>query len=111
MPSIAGNVSVAANTQSANLLAGEPFEFLSRPSLISVYMTGASAGLEADFLIGGAAQVLGNVIPPTNRSPLRLEDGIAQAGGAAGDRLFLTALNTTAGAIVANWIIDIAPVG
>ncbi len=111
MPSIAGNLSVAANAQSPNLLAGESFEFLPRPALVSVYMTGSAAGLEADLLIGGTAQVLGAVIAPTNRSPLRLEDGMAQGGGGGGDRLFLTALNTTAGALTANWIVDIAFVG
>ncbi len=107
MPSIAGTVSVAANTQSANLLAGESFEFLPRPALVSVYMSGAAAGFTTDFLVGGAAAVLGAVVPGTNRSPLRLEDGIVQAGGGGGDRLFLQALNTTAGAVVINWIVDI----
>ena len=111
MPSIAGNVSIAANAQSANLLAGESFEFLPRPALVSTYMTGAATGLEADFLVGGAAAVLGADVPGTNRSPLRLEDGIVQAGGGGGDRLFLTALNTTGAAIVVRWIVDITFVG
>ena len=111
MPSIAGNVSVAANTQSANLLAGESFEFLPRPALVNVYMSGAAAGFDADFLVGGSAAVLGAAVPGTNRSPLRLEDGIVQAGGGGGDRLFLQALNTTAGALVINWIVDITFVG
>jgi len=107
MPSIAGNVSVAANAQSANLLAGESFEFLPRPAIVRVYMTGAAAGFETDFLVGGAAAVLGAVVPGTNRSPLRLEDGVVEAGGGGGDRLFLTVLNTTGGALVVNWIVDI----
>ena len=72
MPSIAGNVSVLANAQSANLLAGESFEFLPRPALVSVYMTGSAVGLETDMLVGGQAAVLGAVVPGTNRSPLRL---------------------------------------
>lgn len=107
MPSIAGNVSVLANARSANLIAGETFEFLPRPALVRLYLTASAAGLEADFLVGGAAEVLGAVIAPTNRSPLRLEDGVAEAGGNAGDRLFITALNTTGGALTVNWIVDI----
>lgn len=111
MPSIAGNLSIAANAQSANLLAGESFEFLPRPALVSVYLTGSAAGLETDVLVGGAAAVLGADVPGTNRSPLRLEDGIVQAGGGGGDRLFVTVLNTTVGALTARWIIDITFVG
>lgn len=111
MPSIAGNLSIAANTRSPNLLAGESFEFLPRPALVSVYGTGAAVGLEADFLVGGQAAILGADVAGTNRSPLRLEDGLVQAGGGGGDRLFLTMLNTTGAAIVANWIVDITFVG
>lgn len=111
MPSIAGNVSVAANARSANLLAGESFEFLTRPAVVAFYMSGAAVGLEADVLVGGSASVIGGVIPGTNRSPLREEDGIVQTGGAGGDRLFVTALNTTGAAIVVNWIVDITFVG
>ncbi len=111
MPSIAGNSSIAANTRSANLLAGQSFEFLPRPAVVSVYLTGSAAGLEVDLLIGGRSVAQAATVPGTNRSPLRLEDGIVQAAGVAGDRLFLQALNTTGGALTENHIVDINLVG
>lgn len=111
MPTIAGNSSIAANTRSGNLLAGQSFEFLPRPAIVSVYMTGSAAGLEADLLVGGRSVAQAAVVAPTNRSPLRLEDGMVQAAGAAGDRLFLQTLNTTGGALTENHIVDINFVG
>ena len=107
MPTIAGNSSIAANVRSANLLAGQSFEFLPRPAVVSVYGTGSAAGLEVDLLVGGRSVAQGAVVPGTNRSPLRLEDGIVQAAGLAGDRLFLQMLNTTGGALTENHIVDI----
>lgn len=107
---ISGNVSVAANTRSANLIAGEPFEFLSRSSVVSVYLSGSAAGFTGDFYLGGATLAYGAVVAPTNRTPLREEDGFVQGGGIAGARLFLAVLNTTAGALTINWLIDVQPV-
>jgi len=107
MPTIALSSSIAANVRSANLLAGQSFEFLNRPARVSFYQTGSAAGLEADILMGGRSIAQAAVVPPTNRSPLRLEDGIVQTTGLSGDRLFITALNTTGGALVQNLIVDI----
>lgn len=107
MPSIALTASVAANARSANLLAGQSFEFLPRPAKVDFYATGSAVGLQTDILIGGRSVVNAATVPGTARSPLRLEDGIVSAGGAGGDRLFLTVFNTTGAAIVVQVIVDI----
>ena len=106
---ISGNVSVAANALSANVLAGNLYEFLPTRSVISFYSTGSAAGLLATLLVGGINYCDAQVIPPTNRFPIRPDDGMCQTGSRAGERLFLTFLNTTAGALTANWLLDIQP--
>lgn len=108
MPLISGSVSVAANTRSANLIVGNQFEFLPQRAVVSVYMSGSAAGLEGTVLLGGTTLAHGATVAPTNRTPLREEDGFVQSGGRAGSRLFLEALNTTAGALTINWLVDIA---
>lgn len=107
MPTISNSVSVAANARSANILAGEPFEFITRPAVISFFANGAAAGLEADVLVGGRSVAVATDLAATNRVPLRDEDGVVQFAAAPGERLFITLLNTTAGALVARWIVDI----
>ena len=107
MPLLSGNLSVAANARSGNLIAGEPFEFLARRAIVSVYLSGSAAGLTADVYLGGTTLAYGVVVAPTNRVPLREEDGVVQSGGVGGSRIFLSVLNTTGGALTINWLIDI----
>lgn len=107
MPSISGNLSVAANARSANLIAGDLYEFLPAASTVAIYLTGSAAGLQADVSLGGQTLAQAFVVAPTNRFPLREEDGVVVAGGVPGERLFISALNTTGGALTINWLVDI----
>ena len=107
MPSISGNVAVAANTRSGNLIAGDLYEFMPSTGTVALYMTGSAAGLEVDISIGGRTIAQAFVVPGTNRFPLREEDGVTVVRAAAGQRIFLDSLNTTAGPLTANWLIDI----
>lgn len=107
MPTISASVSVAANTRSANIVAGESFEFITRPAIVSLYATGSALGLEADVLIGGRSVAQGADLNANNRVPFREQDGLVQFAAGAGERLFVTLLNTTAGALTGRWIFDI----
>lgn len=107
MPTISKSLSVAANSRSANIFAGESFEFITRPAIISLYANGSATGLQIDVLIGGRSVAVGADIALTDRVPLREEDGVVQFAAAAGERLFATLLNTTAGALTGRWIVDI----
>lgn len=104
---ISSSVQVAANAVSGNVLAGELFEFLPVTAAVSVFATGSAAGLRATFTLGGVTQVSDGLIPATNRYPVRPDDGLVSVGGVAGERLFLEFRNTTGGALVAQWVIDI----
>lgn len=102
--------SVAANTRSANVLAGEQFEFIPPGrAIVRVRATGSAAGLRADLQIGAVTVIANGVIPPTNRFPVIPDDNLAEFWAVGGERLFLTYLNTTAGALTANTVIEILP--
>ena len=102
-----GSISVAANDVSVNQLAGELFEFLSRPARIAVYTTGSATGLNATLLVGGVASANDQAIGLQNRFPIVPDDFFVDAGGFAGERLILTFRNTTAGALTAFWRVEV----
>lgn len=101
--------SIAANSRSANILAGEAFEFLPARSRIRVRSTSAAVGVRMDFSVGGEVLAANALVPPTNRYPLDPEDLVLQVAGVQGERLFLTYLNTTGAAIVTQTSIDVLP--
>ncbi len=107
MPVMQGSISVAANAVSVNQLAGELFEFLARPSRIALYATGSATGLNATLLVGGLAFANDQAIGLQNRFPIVPDDFFVDAGGFASERLILTFRNTTAGALVAFWKVEV----
>lgn len=105
MPTMSGSVTTVAGVRTANVIAGNSFEFLSRRSIVSVYVSAAAATAIGTFMIGGRTLFQDGDVPGTNRFPLRQEDGVVQARGVAGERLWLTFLDP--GAIAINWLVDI----
>lgn len=90
---------VAANTRSGNIVAGDLYEFLPKTGTVAFYSTGSAAGLEIDVSIGGVQRASGFIVPPTNRSPVRPDDRIVIGAGGRGQRIYVTLLNTTAGVL------------
>ncbi len=114
MPTISGLVSVAANATSANVLAGSPFEFVAQPSLVKLAAIQAGAAnddITSDFQIGGESLLqAGNIGRGGNSFPRFNDDVLVEAGAQAGERLFLTFSNTTAGALVVDFLLDVMPI-
>jgi len=113
MPTISSSISVAANSRSANVLAGSPFEFVSQPSIIKLATTqagAASSDINANFQIGGESLMVDGNIANKAAMPTFRDDLIAEAGAQDGERLFLTFSNTTVGALVVQFILDIMPI-
>lgn len=103
------SISVAANSRTANILAGQQFEFL--PSMASVQLRASSAatGIRLDFNIGGEQLLVDALAPPTNRFPIAPDDTVLTSSGRQGERLFMTFRNTTAAAIVVQWAVEVMP--
>jgi len=111
MPTISGRVSALANAVTANVFAGNPFEFIAAPSIINLAVTqaGATGAITANFQLGGEALMNGGNISSRAAFPTFRDDMIAMAGGSPGERLFLTFTNTTGAAVNVDFIAEITP--
>jgi len=101
-----GNVSVAANSTSTNRVAGMTHEFLDRPAQVVLAAAAAAVGMTCSFLIAGTAIVDDQSVSQANRFPI-VPDDIVAAEPLPGGRIILRFRNTTAGAIIVHWLIDI----
>ena len=99
--------SVAANTRTANILAGKPFEFVARPSIVNVYAVAAAVGLNIDVLIGGESIMSDEEMSGANRFPQTNTDLTVRHGGSPGDRLFIALRNTTGVAIIGSILVEV----
>jgi len=107
VPTMQNSLSVAANAVSANVLAGELFEFLPGQAQVILSCCGAAIGLNVTFLAGGVTLINDQAINLQNRFPIIPDDIITQETIPGGARLLLTFRNTTGGALVAFWRVDI----
>lgn len=100
------NLSVAANSTSTNRIAGLTHEFLDRPASIVLAAAAAAVGVNASLLIAGVALVDDQAVSQANRFPVIPDDIVASEGPVAG-RIILRFRNTTGGAVVVHWLIDV----
>lgn len=105
MPTMQGSISVAANSVSANVVAGELYEFVPAGANLTLSVTGSAIGLNCTF-INGVPLVNDQAIGLQNRFPL-IPDDVLHAGPVPGGRIVLTFRNTTVGALTAFWRIDL----
>jgi hypothetical protein len=101
-----GNLSVAANATSTNRVAGLTHEFLDRPAQLVLASAAAAVGLNVSLLVAGVALVDDQSVSQANRFPIIPDDVIASEA-VGGGRIILRFRNTTAGAIITNWMIDV----
>lgn len=105
MPTMQDSVVVAANAVSANVLAGQLYEFVENGSSVTVSVTGSATGLRTSFICG-IPLINDQAINLQNRFPL-VPDDIIHGGQVIGGRMVLTFRNTTAGALTAFWRVDL----
>jgi hypothetical protein len=99
------SVSVPANSVSANVLAGQLYEFVPGGLNVTVSCTGSVTGLRVTFICG-VPLINDQAINLQNRFPL-IPDDIIHAGEVPGGRMVLTSRNTTVGAIIFFWRVDL----
>jgi len=105
MPTMQDSLSVAANAVSANVLAGQLYEFVEQGSMVTISVTGSGTGLRTSFICG-IPLINDQAINLQNRFPL-VPDDIIHSGFVPGGRMVLTFRNTTAGALTAFWRVDL----
>jgi len=99
-------VNVAANTVSANQLAGLLYEFLDRRAKVLLSAASSAVGLNVTWLIGGVAVLQDTPVSQANRFPILPDDILTSEIGVG--RMILTFRNTTGGALTVNWAVDVA---
>lgn len=105
MPTMQDSVSVAANSVSTNVLAGQLYEFVEVGTPVTVSCTGSATGLRTTFICG-VPLINDQAINLQNRFPL-IPDDIIHQGQVPGGRMVLTARNSTAGALTFFWRVDL----
>jgi hypothetical protein len=107
MPTMQDTLSVAANAVSANVLAGQLYEWVPAGARVTLSALGAATGMRTT-LINGVPVVNDQAIAfvAASQFPI-IPDHIVTQFAAPGGRLVLTFRNTTAGAIVTGWRIDL----
>lgn len=106
MPTMQDSLSVGANSVSANVVAGQLYEFLPTGTRLVVSCTGSATGLRTT-LIANIPVINDQAINLQNRFPL-IPDDILYTGQVRACRLVLTFRNGTAGALTAFWRVDVS---
>lgn len=99
------SLTVTANSVSANVLAGQLYEFVDAGTQVTVSTTGSATGLRTTFICG-IPLINDQAIGLQNRFPL-VPDDIIHSGPVPGGRMVLTARNTTAGSLTFFWRVDV----
>lgn len=101
--------SVAANTTTANVLAGKSMEFVPEASVVQIGITASAVGLRATVVIGSEVVVDDQEVSSINRMPQFPEDILAEGGAFPSDRITVRLRNTTGGAITGFTKINLSP--
>jgi len=107
MPTMQDSLLVAANAVSANVLAGQQFEFMPGNANMTLSVAGSATGLRVSLLAGGVTLINDQAINTANRFPIIPDDVISQELIPAGARLLLTFRNSTGAALTAFWRVDV----
>lgn len=99
--------SIAANTLSANLIAGQANEFLSGSSAVNFYARSAAVGMNLIIQIGNEVFVQDQEVGALAGFPQRPDDFFVQGVGGQGERIIVQARNTTGAAIIVQLLIDV----
>jgi hypothetical protein len=105
MPTMQGTVVVPANAPSANVLAGQKWEFVAPGASVSLSATGSANGLNVTF-DAGMLLIDDQELNTQNRYPI-IPDDLLHQGQVPGGRMILRFRNTTAGALTGRWRIDL----
>lgn len=107
MPTMQDSVTVTANNVSANVLAGQLYEFLEPGTPVTLSVVAAATGIRCTYICG---------VPLINDQAVRfraaadfplIPDDVLLNNAVPGGRQVLTFRNTTGANIVAQWRVDL----
>jgi len=101
--------SVAANTTTANILAGKTMEFVPEASVVQIGICASAVGLRASVVIGSEVVVDDQEVSAANHMPLFPDDILAEGGAFPGDRITIRLRNTTGGALTGFTKVNLSP--
>lgn len=110
MPRMMDSTSVGANATSANVLSGLLHEIIQfARAAVRIAATTTATGIRCSYTLGERQIVNDQLISFANRLPDFTTSDLIVPGVLAGrgQRQFLTFRNTTAGALVATWVVDV----
>jgi len=106
-----GQIEIAANSSTDNVLTGQRYERAPWPALGSLYVNGSNDGLRAELNVGGVSITPPIVCNKQNRSPVVPDDILIGNWEVMPNALLqLTVTNTTAGALTAFWRVELQEV-
>jgi len=104
------NQTVAANTTTGNIFAGNIFEFIQRASIVRFYIVAGGIGMNVDVLVGNESYVNDQEVSGANRWPIRNEDLLVEMGALPGERIVVRLRNTTGAALIVQSLVEVIPV-
>lgn len=110
MATVIDNVSIAANATNANVLSTSKLVQVPMsargPVTITLYAAGSAVGLRHALSIEQESVLDDSLVNTNNRVPQVPDDFVGQWQANPGERLTLTARNTTAGALTYNYRVE-----
>lgn len=103
---IQDSISIAANATNSNVLSGKRFENLGNNVLMSVFATSSASGIRVELFSGNRAVIEKSLVSAANRIPQTDDLVLNEIEGYAGEKLQLSAENTTAGALTLFYRIE-----
>src|SRR5262245_38699078 len=105
MPTMQDTITVNANSVSANVLAGQLYEFVDPGTMVTVSVSSAATGMRCTYICG-VPLINEQAFNFSNRFPL-VPDDILHNGFVPGGRMVLTFRNTTGANILTFWRVDL----
>jgi len=110
MPLLTDRRSVAANATVDNVLSGKEYEFMPFDGMVEFGIVAAATGIQASVISGTDVLTRNSPISEANRFPVYPDDFALNDTVGAGERLIVSLLNTTAGAIVVFTAVKVTPI-
>lgn len=114
MPTMKSSTSIPANATVTNVLDGQDYQLLPFDALGDLYVSQSATGLELEFKLTATSLASGitpNIAAAAGRVQQDTDAIFRGEPMPAGKQLKLTFRNTTAGALTANWWVELTQVG